>query len=53
MMDMFLEFMLGPFRAVANFYFENQMILNTIIVGFALYKLLFNKKKVAKDESSS
>lgn len=51
MTDTFLEFMLGPFRSIADFYFEHQMILNTIIVGFALYKLIFNKKKQTKNES--
>ena len=51
MTDTFLEFMLGPFRSIADFYFKHQIILNTIIVGFALYKLIFNKKKQTKNES--
>lgn len=45
MTETFLDFMLGPFRLIATFYFENQVILNTIIVGIALYKILSNKKK--------
>lgn len=45
MTETFLDFMLGPFRSIATFYFENQVILNTIIVGIALYKILSNKKK--------
>ena len=53
MTDVFLNFMLGPFRSMSNFYFENQMILNTIIVGIALYKLISNKKKREKNGSSS
>jgi len=46
MTDTFLEFMLGPFRSIADFYFEYQMTFNTIIVGLALYKLVFNKKQM-------
>ena len=53
MMDVFLDFMLGPMRAIGSFYFENQVILNTLVVGFALYKLIFNKKKSAQSDLES
>lgn len=53
MMDLFLDFMLGPMRSIGNFYFENQVILNTLIVGFALYKLISNKKKQTQSDSES
>lgn len=45
MMDAFLDFMLGPMRGIGKFYFENQAILNTIVVGFALYKMSTRKKR--------
>lgn len=51
-MDAFLDFMLGPMRAIGKFYFEHQAILNTIVVGFALYKIIFSKKNT-KSESAS
>ncbi|WP_407702995.1 hypothetical protein [Virgibacillus tibetensis] len=51
-METFLEFMLGPFRSITNFYFENQLILNTIVIGFALYKII-GKKKAKQDETAS
>lgn len=53
MTDTFLSFMLGPLRSIATFYFENQVVLNTIIVGIALYKIISKKKKGTKNESSS
>ena len=42
---MLLDFMLGPFRAIGDFYFEYQVTFNTLIVGFALYKIISNKKR--------
>ncbi|MEK5039836.1 hypothetical protein [Sporosarcina sp. FSL K6-3457] len=53
MMDTFLDFMLGPMRSIGNFYFENQLILNALIVGIALYKIVSSKKKKAKNEPVS
>ena len=47
MMDIFLDFMLGPMRSIGSFYFENQVILNTLIVGFALYKLIIQQEKTS------
>ncbi|UJL47400.1 hypothetical protein KFZ58_05805 [Virgibacillus sp. NKC19-16] len=52
MVETMIDFMLGPFTAISDFYFEYQIIFNTLIVGFALYKIIFNKKK-NKDESVS
>nr|WP_237049294.1 hypothetical protein [Lentibacillus amyloliquefaciens] len=45
MVDAMLEFMLGPLRGISDFYLDYQIYFNTVIVGFALYKILFNKKK--------
>lgn len=52
-MDAFLDFMLGPMRGIGKFYFENQAILNIIVVGFALYKMATRKKKSVDTESPS
>lgn len=49
MVDTMLDFMLGPMRAIGDFYFEYQVIFNPIIVGFALYKIIFSKKKQNKE----
>jgi hypothetical protein len=53
MTDTFLDFMLGPMRAISDFYFEYQMIFNTIIVGLVVYKLFFGKKKDNQKEGSN
>lgn len=53
MVDAFLDFMLGPMRGIGRFYFENQAILNTIVVGFALYKIVTSKKKNVENKSPS
>ncbi len=53
MVDTLLDFMLGPLRGISEFYFEYQLIFNTIIVGFAAYKLFFSKKKEVKNESAN
>lgn len=45
MVDMFLDFMLGPMRGISQFYFEYQLIFNSIIVGIAGYFLVKNRKK--------
>jgi len=50
MMDSFLDLMLGPMRAISDFYFEYQMIFNTIIIGLVMYKLFFGKKKINENE---
>ncbi|SDQ16426.1 hypothetical protein SAMN05216232_0876 [Virgibacillus subterraneus] len=45
MVDAMLEVMLGPLRGISDFYLDYQIYFNTIIVGFALYKILSSKKK--------
>ncbi|WP_198162697.1 hypothetical protein [Halobacillus mangrovi] len=45
MVDVFLEFMLGPMRAIGDYYFEHQMLFNAIVIGGALYKLASGKKR--------
>ncbi|WP_163972141.1 hypothetical protein [Oceanobacillus halotolerans] len=52
MVDMLLEFMLGPMRGITDFYVENQMIFNSLIVGFTLYKIIFSKKKTESESAS-
>lgn len=52
-MEGLLDFMLGPMRGIGKFYFENQAILNTIVVGVALYKLILHKKKNTEKETPS
>ncbi|MBM7600119.1 hypothetical protein JOC34_002510 [Virgibacillus halotolerans] len=52
MVNTLLDFMLGPMRAIGDFYFEYQMIFNSLIVGFALYKLIFSKKKVGNESAN-
>jgi len=45
MVDMMLDFMLGPMRAIGDFYFEYQMIFNPIIIGIAFYQIIRNNKQ--------
>lgn len=45
MVDAMLEFMLGPMRSIGEFYFEYQMIFNPVIIGLALFKIIFGKNK--------
>ncbi|WP_208394350.1 hypothetical protein [Alkalihalobacillus lehensis] len=52
MTDMFLDFMLGPMRGIGDFYFEHQMVFNTVVVGIALFALIRKRKgKQAKEQS--
>lgn len=52
MTDMFLDFMLGPIRGVGDFYFEHQMIFNTLVVGIAFVALIRKRKgKQPKEQS--
>lgn len=50
MVDAMLEFMLGPMRSIGEFYFEYQMIFNPVIIGLALFKIIFGKNK-KRDQS--
>lgn len=45
MINMLLDFMLGPFSVIGDFYFEHQVIFNTLVVILALYKVIINKKR--------
>lgn len=53
MVDGLLDFMLGPMRGISAFYFEHQLIFNSLIVGFAAYKLYFSKKKEKKNKTDN
>lgn len=52
MTDLFLDFMLGPIRGIGDFYFEHQMIFNSIVVGVAAFTL-FSKKKAKQPNEQS
>ncbi|MFD1407490.1 hypothetical protein ACFQ49_04885 [Kroppenstedtia eburnea] len=46
MVEHFLDYALGPYgRMLGDFYFENQVLLNSLVVGVALYKLFSKQKK--------
>ncbi|WP_404455471.1 hypothetical protein [Oceanobacillus kapialis] len=44
MMDTFLDFMIGPFRSVSSFYFENQLIFNSLLIGSVLVRIATKRK---------
>ncbi|MCM3762504.1 hypothetical protein M3212_17175 [Alkalihalobacillus oceani] len=44
MVELMLDFMLGPLRGLVSFYVDYQMIFNSLIVGFALYSVLAKPK---------
>lgn len=53
MIDIFLDVMLGPFRVISQFYFKNQLFLNTILIGLAAYNLFFNRSGNIQSDSKS
>ncbi|MFC4557632.1 hypothetical protein ACFO3D_05345 [Virgibacillus kekensis] len=54
MVEAFLDFALGPYiGAVGDFYFENQVILNSIVVAAAFIKIFSSRKRKAQNESAS
>nr|WP_245835772.1 hypothetical protein [Virgibacillus ndiopensis] len=44
MVDTLIDFMIGPFRSISQFYFEHQLIFNSIVLGVVLINI-FSKKK--------
>ncbi|MGM0522588.1 MAG: hypothetical protein ACQER2_00860 [Bacillota bacterium] len=49
MIEAFLDYALGPHgRAISNFYFENQMILNAVVVIGALSSMVLKRKVTSK-----
>nr|WP_254901278.1 hypothetical protein [Tuberibacillus sp. Marseille-P3662] len=52
MVDALLDFMLGRFRVISDFYLEYQMIFNSLVVGGALFKIVFSKRKTQNESSS-
>ncbi|WP_188454882.1 hypothetical protein [Virgibacillus oceani] len=44
MVETLIDFMIGPFRSISQFYFEHQLIFNSIVLGAVLVKI-FTKKK--------
>ncbi|GAF11327.1 hypothetical protein JCM19046_4809 [Bacillus sp. JCM 19046] len=52
MTDVFLDFMLGPMRGIGTFYYEHQMIFNSIVVGVAAFAL-FSKRKAKQPKEQA
>lgn len=52
MTDVFLDFMLGPMRGIGTFYYEHQMIFNSIVVGVAAVAL-FSKRKAKQQKEQA
>ncbi|MFD1334396.1 hypothetical protein ACFQ4N_02225 [Oceanobacillus iheyensis] len=52
MVDALLDFMLGPMRGISQFYFEYQLLFNSIVVGIAAYFLIKNKKNSTKESNN-
>ncbi|WP_010097374.1 hypothetical protein [Ornithinibacillus scapharcae] len=52
MVETLLDFMLGPFRAISAYYFEHQLIFNTIVIGIAIYKIYTSSKKTGNKSAS-
>ncbi|WP_430790510.1 hypothetical protein VBD025_06650 [Virgibacillus flavescens] len=53
MVESMLGFMLGPMEVIGDIYFEYQIFFNTLVVGFALYNLIFRGKNKADSGSSA
>lgn len=52
MTELVLDLMLGPMRIVSDFYFENQIIFNSIVLIAALYQIISRKNgNVAENRS--
>lgn len=46
MVESFVDYALGPHgRYLSELYLENQFLINSIVVGFALFKLFSKKRK--------
>lgn len=45
MVDSLLDFALGPFRSISDYYFQNQSIFNSIVIGAVLLKMIVHKKR--------
>lgn len=47
MVETMLEFMLGPFRQITNFYMDHLLISNSVVLSSYVATVFFKKKKVA------
>lgn len=46
MVETFVDYALGPHgRFLSELYKEHQFLVNTVVVGIAMYKLFFSKQK--------
>ncbi|SFF78287.1 hypothetical protein SAMN05216353_1094 [Halobacillus alkaliphilus] len=52
MVEVLLEFMLGPIRGIGDFYFEHQMLFNPIVILAALGKIWLIRKNNQPTETS-
>lgn len=51
MVETFVDYALGPHgRFLSELYIDNQFMINTIVVGFAMHKLFSNKGKQESSE---
>lgn len=54
MVDALLDFMLGSVgRSIGDFYFEHQIILNSIVVGCGLVGMFSRRRRHTKEESAN
>ncbi len=51
MVEVLLEFMLGPIRGIGDFYFEYQMIFNPIVILAALSRMWLTRKNNQQTET--
>lgn len=46
MVETFVDYALGPHgRFLSELYMENQLLVNTVVVGITIFKLFFTKRK--------
>jgi hypothetical protein len=46
MIETFVDYALGPHgRYLSELYLDHQLLVNTIVIGIAMYKLFFSKRK--------
>lgn len=51
MVEVMLEFMLGPMRQLTDLYMEHQLICNTAVIASYLAAIFVKKQKVREDNS--
>lgn len=51
MVEVMLDFMLGPMRQLTDLYMEHQLICNTAVIASYLAAIFVKKQKVREDNS--